>query len=257
MLKRLNIIITIIIFMENLIIVSMIRNVDEIVLAHNHLISLRRAGYLNTITYCSDSLLCSKLNENGFKCELIAEERSSHAFSYVRFVIIRNLLEQYEKVWYMDIDSVIVGNILESLDNSGDWDIQFEDAYLLPCVGNIVAKNTEKTKQLLEKIYERKNDEYDSQYLFSHIIGNRKLNLPIQIKIMSIYTFCPGFLYFPDTFLIPLGDEERKRQETIKKLFVDTVQKDKIKKPVFIHGNYIKSISDKISAFKKYNLWFI
>ena len=50
--------------MENLIIVSIIRNVNEIVLAHNHLISLRRAGYRNMITYCTDSLLCIKLNQN-------------------------------------------------------------------------------------------------------------------------------------------------------------------------------------------------
>jgi len=243
--------------MENLIIISIISNAHEIVLAHNHLISLRRAGYLNTITYCTDSLLCSKLNENGFKCELIAEERSSHAFSYVRFDIIRNLLEQYEKVWYMDIDSVIVGNILEALDGDNGWDIQFEDEHMLQCVGNIIARNTEKTKQLLEKLYEKKNDEYNSQHYFSHIIRNRKLTLPIKIKIMSIYKFCPGFLYFSEDFLLPLGDDEGKARENIKKIFIDTVKKDKIKKPVFIHGNYIGTIADKITAFKKYNLWFI
>ena len=242
--------------MENIIIVSIITN-SEIVLAHNHLISLRRAGYINTISYCTDSLLCNKLNENGFTCELISEEQSSHSFSYIRFNIILKLLEQYEKVWYMDIDSVIVGNILEALDNDNDWDIQFEDNYMLPCVGNILARNTDKTKRLLEKLYENKSDEYDSQYYLSHIIRNRKLRLPIKIKIMSIYKFCPGFLYFDEDFLIPLVDEERKRRETIKKKFVDTVQKDKIKNPVFIHGNYIGTISDKIFTFKKYNLWFI
>ena len=74
---------------------------------------------------------------------------------------------------------------------------------------------------------------------------------------MSIYKFCPGFLYFSEDFLIPLIDEERKAQENIKKIFIDTVKKDKIKKPVFIHGNYIGTIANKISAFKKYNLWFI
>ena len=42
-------------------------------LAHNHLISLRNAGYTNTISYCTNQLLCDKLNEQGFKTEYLNE----------------------------------------------------------------------------------------------------------------------------------------------------------------------------------------
>jgi hypothetical protein len=252
--------------MDNTIIVSIFTS-GAMLLAHNHLISLRNAGYTNTISYCTNQLLCDKLNKQGFKTEYLDEidkeeyfkfnSSEFNEFSYIRFKIILDLLKTYEKVWYLDVDTVILGDIWSAIDTKEDWDIQFQDDCMLPCTGNILARNTSYTKILLDNLYKSKNKEWSGQMYLSTLIKEEKIKMPIKIKIMSLFTFCPGILYFPDEYLIPLQDEEKKERDAIKQNFADVVKKKKLSKPVLIHANYIITRRKKINALKQFKLWYI
>jgi hypothetical protein len=252
--------------MDNTIIVSIFTS-GAMLLAHNHLISLRKAGYTNTISYCTNKSICDKLNEQGFASEFIDEvdgedyfkfnSSEFNEFSYIRFKIMLDLLEKYDNVWYLDVDTVILGDIWGAINKEEEWDIQFQDDCMLPCTGNILARNTPNTKQLLEYLYNNKNNEWSGQMHLSMLIKESKIKIPINIKIMSIYNFCPGILYFPVSLLIPLEGEEKQARDIIKKNFNEEVKKNKIRNPVLIHANYIITREAKINALKNFKLWYI
>ena len=232
-------------------------NSSEILLAHNHLVSLRKIGIVNTISYCTNEVLSEKLNKHGFTSKFIDEKYSKNEFSYIRFKIMLELLEKYKHVWYLDVDTVILGDIWKAVNKEGDWDIQFQDECMVPSTGNILAKNTEKTKYLLELLYKNINKEFNGQNCLSGLLKERKLEQPINIKIMSIYKFCTGILIFSNHFLVKLNGEKKKLRDTIKKHFIETFKKNNLPYPLLIQANYILTNENKIKAMKYHKLWFI
>ena len=252
--------------MENTIFLS-IFTASAIELAKNHLMSLKKAGYTNTLSYCTDKSLCDVLNDLGYKSVYL--EGYSHEpyfsfnskefkeFSYVRYRIINELLNTYDSVWYLSVDTVVLENIWDALDKTGEWDIQFADDCMLPCTGSILVRNTLEAKELMQCLWEERNDKISGQMHIAKLIKNKKINNSITIKIKSIFKFCPGVLYFPSSELIPLQGEDEKMRYLMKKEFVNKVKEDKIKNPALVHANYIITLESKINALKKIGLWFI
>jgi len=254
--------------MENTIIVS-IFTTSAGVLAKNHLLSLRAAGYTNTLSYCTDKKLCYVLNQAGFDSKYIEgvtpwyskyykfASKEFNQFSYIRYRIINELLDKYDYVWYLSVDTVVLGNIWDAVDITGNWDIQFADDCMLPCTGSILVKKTPEVKKFMQHLWEERNDKITGQMYLAKLIKNRNSDINVKIKTKSIFKFCPGVMYFPAQYLIPLPEEDMKMRDLMKENFMNKVKEDKMKKPILVHANYIVSLDSKIKALQKMGLWFI
>ena len=89
----------------------------------NYLLSLKKQGITNYMAYVTDANTYEYISSKGFNVEKEIPDQSivQHAkdfgtgqfniFSYIRYKVIHRLLLKYKVVWYMDVDTVVLGDL--------------------------------------------------------------------------------------------------------------------------------------------------
>ncbi len=226
-------------------------------MALNFLESLKRVNIKNHTSYVTDVESFELLKSKNYKAELIFEnevnkEKNDFAtnefnnLTYLRYSIINKLLEEQKYVWYLDIDTVVMGDLNEYFMNTillSNDDIVFQNDVNMMCTGCMMFKPTPITIELTNFMYSQQNTNDNDQIVFSNILTTS--TLPISISLLNINQFPNGLLYFSEPHPI---DWVRNLQEEFKR---------SNEKVYFIHANWMVGVDTKISAFKKHNLWFI
>ncbi len=227
-------------------------------LAVNHLISLRKVGILNTLSFCNDSKTVEILNYRGFKTKEFPFEMNEdlfdppsenfNKFSFVKYILIDTLLKDYKYVWYLDVDTVIIKDIRNLVDLTKNVDIYIQNDINVLLSGGMLVSNNEKCKNLMKILWDKQNDKYCDQLILNGVLQNEKLN--IKGEILSMGHFRPGIFFFNNNSLLNLSPKVLK----IRNIFLNDKTIDII--PALIHANFIVGINNKINALKSKRLWF-
>lgn len=222
----------------------------------------------NYRAYVTDPECVGILKDNGFlNCELVTSapaattcldnqeslDFGSKAFynlNYLRFHVIGQLLAQGKTVWYMDVDTVVTGDvqqvaaqIISSASASPPLDLAMQTDINMLCTGCMLCFPTPKTRQLVDLVYASQYDIGD-QIVLRDILNN----FPDfwNIHVLDPMDFPNGLLYFSELHANPAY---RKLQEEFRK--------SRSSPPKFVHANWMVGNDKKIQAFKDKGLWFV
>ena len=228
-------------------------------LAVNHLLSLRRFGITNTLSFCSDKETVEILNARGFKTLenpssinkdiFTINEPEFNEFSYFKYIILVNLFKKHKYIWYLDVDTFITKDIRKLV--SKEYDISIQDDINQFSTACMLIKNSKNSIKLLNKMWDERNNTYNDQYKLNSLL--RRGDIPIKGYTLPIAEFRPGLLYFNEQYLISLS----KNVQTMRNLFNKNNETGSNIIPALIHANYIIDLNKKISALKSKNLWLI
>jgi hypothetical protein len=237
-------------------------------LALNHLQSLKNQGITeNYRAYVTDPECVDILKDHGFlNCELVTSapaattcldnqeslDFGSKAFynlNYLRFHVIGQLLAQGKTVWYMDVDTVVTGDVQQvaaqiiSSSASPPLDLAMQTDINMLCTGCMLCFPTPKTRQLVDLVYASQYDIGD-QIVLRDILNN----FPDfwNIHVFDPMDFPNGLLYFSELHANPAY---RKLQEEFRQSSTPP--------PKFVHANWMVGNDKKIQAFKDNGLWFV
>jgi len=235
-------------------------NHGAIDLARNHLKSLVMQGITNYKGYCTCVETETQLIAEGFNVEKVNYEmdEAKHSFgseyfnklSYLRYVMMLNLLKKGHDVWYMDVDTVVCGNlnsVYQQIVQQNIYNAVFQSDVNMLCTGCMLFRSHPST---IKCIYEQyissfKNTHPNDQTLFNYVIN--KLNDPeLKVSIFPPFQFPNGLIFFGDDFVktqVPQYIELRRQFHASPK------------NVMFVHANWMIGIDTKINAFKAYNLW--
>jgi len=244
---------------DKLLFISVFNN-GAIEIAKNHLQSLRNVGITNNRCYVTDTESYEIIKSLGYKVYLLQNndiKKDSTQFgtpefnnmSYVRYYVMKQLLEKGFDVWYMDVDTVVLQDLtpiyLENKRNKY-FDVMCQSDVNMPCSGCMLLFSCERTIQFVDAVITNQNSEANDQ-----LIVNRILNVNVDLiryANFSVFMFPNGLLYFDDD-IVKCPDIYRNIKDT----FIS--KKDKIIH--FVHANWIIGDKNKIEALKKTGLWFI
>jgi len=232
-------------------------------LAHNHLLSLQNAHITNYIGYTTGYKSYIKLKSLKFNViynktsytndKVLFDTKEFCNLSYLRYKIILGLLDKFDYIWYLDVDTFvkegILTNITKLLNKYDKVDILCQDDITMLCTGCMLIKNNNENKKTLKLILDNQNNEINDQILFNSLI-NKKL-IKSSILLLSKYEYINGLCYFDDIWL-NINENYKKYKQKYKKKSLA------IKKNIyFIHANFILGNDNKILALKNKNLWLI
>ena len=235
-------------------------NFGVIEMAKNHLKSLRNQGITNHRSYVTDFESFTTLKELGYAVTFLEDAgilKESTNFgtadfnnmSYLRYFIIKRLLDQGVDVWYMDVDTVVLQNLTptyEEQKHRGNFDICFQSDINMPCTGCMMIFNNERTKTFIDSVIRHRNSESNDQLIVNYLL---KQNTQVLKHVtLSTFLFPNGLLYFGEDF-VKCPEQYRVIKNTYH-LNVDKVVH-------FVHANWMVGDNTKTEAFKKYGLWFI
>ena len=228
-------------------------------LALNHLKSLRRVGITNTLSFCNDKKTVEALEYHGFKAKEFPFEINEEVFeppsenfnnfSFVKYILIDTLLEKYKYVWYLDVDTVIVKDIKKHIDLSKNIDMYIQNDVNILSSGGMLVSNSEVNRNLMKKVWNKRNSQYCDQLMLNGLLQNKKNN--IKGKILSMAHFRPGICFFSQKFIRNISPNILK----IRKIFLEDRDIGLNIKPSLIHANYIIGVANKIAALKSAGLW--
>lgn len=254
--------------MSDLIFISVF-NKGALELARNHIESLKRNHISNYMAYVTDKESYHQLTSLGYNVEKyesnktlknkgndvdITSIRKKEDFgtenfnnlSYLRYNIINRLLNEGKVVWYMDVDTVVLGDLNKYYNDNIEkdkYDIIFQDDINMLCSGCMLYFNNPQNTFITDYMFNQPvKDNSNDQININHILRHK---ISLKVAKFNKNMFPNGLLYFNE-----LSDNEffRKHQQE----FIES------KEPVFfIHANYMVGIETKIQAFKKKNLWFL
>ena len=132
-------------------------------LALNHLTSLRTQGIKNYMAFTTGNKSYDLLKKKGFNISLIANGENYNGefsyssdefgmFSYLRYKILLSLLEKFGYVWYLDVDTVVLGDINEEIDRDAAWDLCIQDDIQMPCTGCMLFRSSYPSKKAIKQI---------------------------------------------------------------------------------------------------------
>ena len=250
-------------------------NLGAIELAKNHLESLKRQNIDNYVAYVLDEESFDILQEEGYHVVWFKPENSTelskekedfgtklfNEFSYVRYLIIQQLLKEGKAVWYMDVDTVVLSdlNLVYNFyaTNLKKYDIILQDDINMACTGCMLCFPTEKTMDMLETTYSRRNDEFNDQILLNTIVQEKyaltssseyESQEKIAILLLSRMEFPNGLLVFhpkhPNAQYAKLQEDFRSYRSGGGRVY-------------FVHANWMVGIDTKISALKTLGAWFL
>lgn len=226
-------------------------NFHCIELALNFLESLRKLDIdKKHISFVTDIESYDKLKSLNYNVELLSDTKEFKfsfefdsddfkALSYLRYKIISAMLKKYSYVWYFDVDTVVVNNVIKYFESlPKDFDVCFQmdmDSY---CTGCILLKSTPKVRGFVNNFYATKNIKFNDQ-VWMHRCFVLKQHIYNVLKIIELYrfSFINGDIYFNNA----LNEDFKKSMEPI----------------YFIHANYMVGNETKIKALKDKGLWFI
>lgn len=244
---------------NNIILVSVFNNAC-VNIALNFLASLKKVNLTHLHTsYVTDQNTYEIITSKGYNCVLktntnFGTEKMDFATenfnlsSYFRYSVIHELLQKYEYVWYLDVDTVVLDDIVNyfySLIDYNKFDLFFQNDLYSPvlCTGCMLVKSGKYTLNLMklmasQTIY-NKNDQDLLNELISKINNEKEF---LCIGIFQINQFVNGEIYFKEQsqFL----SEQKKFRESNEPLY-------------FVHANCMVGLDKKIQALKDKGLWFI
>ena len=129
-------------------------------LALNHLTSLRMQGIENYMAFTTGNKSHDLLKEKGFQCDRWMANGEGHngnfdyssdefgMFSYIRYKIMLPLLEKYKYIWYLDVDTVVLGDInVEIRPGRCLGPVCIQDDIQMPCTGCMLFKSSYPSKK--------------------------------------------------------------------------------------------------------------
>jgi lipopolysaccharide biosynthesis glycosyltransferase len=242
--------------MSKIILVS-VYNYGCIDLALNFLESLKRVNLANKhISYVTDEKSFDIIKEKGYQVELfkdfsITEEKMSFEkkdfvkLCYIRYAIFHKLLDSYDYVWCLDVDTVVLGDIVSYFLNSEyvncdiTYQLDLDNIYFL-CGGCFVIKSSSITKNFVKHIFESRDNEVNEQVYFNIFFERLGKRNPIKIGTFSMFSFINGGIYFGDKY----QDYKQLLKESTEPIY-------------FVHANYMVGIDTKIKALKEKGLWYL
>ena len=229
-------------------------------LALNHLTSLRTQGIKNYMAFTTGNKSYDLLKKKGFNISLIANGENHNGefsyssdefgmFSYLRYKILLSLLEKFGYVWYLDVDTVVLGDINEEIDRDAAWDLCIQDDIQMPCTGCMLFRSSYPSKKAIKQIWDLKSPVGNDQIILANLIKNK--NISMLIVKLSMYKFMNGLLYFDDDEICHLDETASKMRAKVKSEW------DNLDPPIFVHANFMTGVDNKIAALKRHGLWFI
>ena len=237
-------------------------NYGAIHLGLNHLHSLRRAGITNYKAYVTYQASVNALSERGHPVEYINpvedygidklnfDSPTFNSMSYLRYKVIVRLLEQGITVWYMDVDTVVLQNVLPVYDRvkMEGVDIYFQDDVNMLCSGCMLCWPNQATIRFLKHIEQNTRNDYCDQVMILSTL--KKYPKAIKRKLFDRTEFPNGLLYFCD---------DLEDQSTVYKYNKEVIpyKNAETKNTYFVHANWMVGNDVKIAALKKRGLWFL
>ena len=230
-------------------------NYGVIEMAKNHIASLRKCGITNHCSYVTDNESFAELTALGYQVIHIGNTNTTKTnfnfgtedfnnMSFVRYYIIDVLLQSGIDVWYLDVDTVVLKNLMPFYsDLKGKYDVCFQSDLNMCCTGCMLLFSTNNTKIFMESVIHNKTDQTNDQILVRAILEQAP-NI-IKYKEFSHFMFPNGVLYFGEDFVnVPEYLAE------VKKEYMNTE-----KETYLVHANWMVGDEKKTNAFKKYGLW--
>jgi len=230
-------------------------NLGCIDIAENHLYSLKKSGIENYMAYVTDNesfqILSSKgYNVKHYALDIIKEKQEFgteqfNNISYLRYIIINQLLKEGKIVWYLDVDTVVLYNLNEliPLFISNKYDLVMQNDITDPCSGCMLFCPNSKTIALIECVYNNRTPMVCDQFILAQILKQNIFN--INLHLLETTYFPNGLLYFnerhPDPKFKLLHDDFKKSNDPV----------------YFVHANWMVGVDTKIEALKSKGLWFI
>ena len=152
-------------------------------------------------------------------------------------------------IWYLDVDTVVLGDINKEIDRNAAWDLCVQDDIQMPCTGCMLFRTSDSSKITIQKIWELREPKFNDQITLANLIKNNMIS--IKITALSRYKFMCGGLYFDDDEICKLDDIVRKARENVRNNMANN------ESPLFVHANFMVGNDKKIAAFKRHGLWFI
>lgn len=231
----------------------------------NHLYSLKKCNILNYMAYVTDDVSYQTIKHHNFNVTKIPYSntitssskhfgtKSFTEFSFVRYKIITEQLKQYDAIWYMDVDTVVLQDLnvyYETYKNGNTkYDIIYQNDIheIKHCTGCVLYFSNERTINATQLIYNEANPNIPDQHCTHYFLKNTGKHL--NVGLFESYEFPNGLLYFDDEDIIELHTKFRKEKETY--------TNNKNKTVAFVHANWMIGIENKIRALKKKQLWFV
>jgi hypothetical protein len=230
----------------------------------NHLTSLRRQKIDNYMAYVTDDETYKYINSKGFNVtkEDISDKIPTYSkdfgsnefnlFSYIRYKISNRLLKEGKAVWYMDVDTVVLGDLnwfYKMMMNNGSKiaDMLFQNDLHMLCTGCSLYMPTDGSIDFTKHVYQNASTKMNDQNFIGFMFKDGKK--PYNFSVFHYMEFPNGLLYFKETDVHEIPDEMMR----IKTQF----RNDKYKKVFFVHANWMIGVGTKIKALQNNDLWFI
>ena len=253
--------------MDNKLIYVSIFNDGMIELAENHLISLKKNNITNYIAYTTGERSYKYLTIKGFNVQLYNfENQVNHEmkwcnkdflnFEKIRMRIIKDLLNTYERVFYLDVDIVVLNNLNNVFTKDvGEFDIIIQDDQFMPCIGCVLFVNTPKTKNLINSLLEVEY-KINLQNEFLRQMNMARMVHGIKVSLLSLIYYPNGLLYFGLRYINPTHDNMVlfENSKNVRKQIIQSKRNNTIQ---LVHANYMAGSQNKIRAFKDFGLWYL
>lgn len=257
--------------MTDLVFISVF-NKGALEIATNHLESLRRNNISNYMAYVTDRESYDQLASLGYNVEKYESNKglknkgndvdiggienydgfgteTFNNFTYLRYNVINRLLNEGKTVWYMDVDTVVLGDINKYYNDNIEkekYDILFQDDINMLCSGCMLYFNNPRNIFLTDYLFNQPvkdgTDQLNDQLNINRVLRHQ---FPLKITTINKNVFPNGLLYFNELSDNPFF---RKNQEDFRK---------STETPLFVHANYMIGMDAKIQALKDKNLWFL
>lgn len=234
----------------------------------NHLNSLKRAKIQTYMAFVTDEKTYAKVQNAGHpvtQIESTDQLKSKNFFhkkkdfgnsdftemSFLRYKIISEQLKSHDAVWYMDVDTVVLRDLMpyyhtyKTQKPKPDMVYQSDIHQITRCTGCVLYFSSKKTIDATHKIYKGMNPNIPDQH-YTHYFLEKNPGT-FQTTFFDTAEFPNGLLYFDREDLIPLSaDFEREKQK---------YEKIPNKNTAFVHANWMVGIDQKIRVLKKKGLW--
>ena len=149
--------------MKDLIFIS-IFNDGVYELALNHLLSLKKNNIENYIGYTNGKKSYNDFKNIGLNVEYFEYENNNefkwssnefNNFSLLRYKFIIENLKKYNKVWYMDVDTVVLHN-LNNYKHINNISLILQDDINMPCTGCLLCKDLKQMEYIYHIILHTK-----------------------------------------------------------------------------------------------------
>lgn len=241
--------------MKDIILVSIYNNAC-VNMALNFLTSLKKVGIDDKhISYVTDQKTFDIITNNGFKAVLVkefdlGEDKMNFAterfnlLCFKRYTIIHELLQKHEYVWHLDVDTVVLGDIIEYFNSSPvyhNFDMIFQNDLWNTnlCCGCMLIKSNKHTINFAKFLSKQNITHMNDQVFLCNILSKNDI---LSIGLFPFVHFVNGEIYFKDTETFP----------DIREIFKNS------KEPLyFIHANCMIGLDTKIKALKEKGVWFL